>query len=91
MNPYLAFFSYGGGPQTTPYGTMGLDFPFYYLFSSNLNTQGYALIPLTLSAGFGPFDFYIHILGLDSGGNIVWSTGGNNPNGSGSVWFHLNN
>jgi hypothetical protein len=85
------FFSYGGGATPTPYGTMGLTFPIYYLFSLNHNNDGFTLVPLELSQGFGPLDFYIHILGLDSGSNPIWSYGGNNPNGSGSIWIHVNN
>lgn len=90
-NPFTAYLSFGGGPTPTSFGTMGLDFPIILLLSSNLNIQGFALVPITLPQGFGPLDIYIHALGFKSGGDIVWSTGGNNPNGSGSIWIHLNN
>ena len=44
-----------------------------------------------LPAGYGPLDLYIHSLGFDGAGKVVWAEGGNNPNGTGSVWYHLNN
>jgi hypothetical protein len=91
LNPYIAFLSYGGGPTPTAYGLMGLDSPIFPLFASNLNAQGYGLLPLSLAPGLGPLDFYIHLLGVDPTGNPVWSEGGNNPNGTGGLWFHLNN
>jgi hypothetical protein len=90
-NPYLLFLSYGGGPLPTPYGNAGLTPPVVFLVSSSLGPQGYSLLPLFLPSGLGPLDFYIHALGLDNVGNVLWSYGGNNPNGTGSVWYHLNN
>ena len=88
---YALFFSYGGGPETTGWGTMGLDIPFYQLFVASIPAEGCVLIPLTFPAGYGPLDFYMHSLGTNSLDNILWAYGGNNQNGSGSVWFHLNN
>ena len=90
-NTYAVYYSYGGGPIQTGWGTMGLGIPFWLLFMAPLNSQGYSLVPLALPSGYGPFDFYMHTLGLDSQGKILWAEGGNNPNGSGSVYFHLNN
>ncbi|MFH2000858.1 MAG: C25 family cysteine peptidase [Planctomycetota bacterium] len=88
-NPYMVFFALGGGPLPTPFGNAGLDNTITFLLSSNLNMQGYALIPLVVPAGFGPLDLYFHVLGLN-GGQAVWSYGGNNPNGTGSIWLQLN-
>jgi hypothetical protein len=89
--PYLAFLSFGGGPLSTPWGQAGLDMPVYFLFSLNLPGQGFSLIPLDLEAGSGPLDFYIHILSVDGVGSTVWAYGGGNPNGTGSIWYHVNN
>ena len=87
----LLFYSLGGGPLPTPYGIAGLNLPAIYLFAANLNAEGYLLIPLSLAAGYGPLDLYFHVLGTDNVGKIMWAYGGNNPNGTGSVWYHLNN
>jgi hypothetical protein len=89
--PYLAFLSFGGGPLSTPWGQAGLDMPVYFLFSLNLPAQGFSLIPLDLEPGSGPLDFYIHILSVNGGGATVWASGGGNPNGTGSIYYHVNN
>lgn len=91
FNNFIVFFSFLGGPTPTPYGTMGLGFPVLYLFPGFLNSEGYMILPLTLDPAGAPLDFYLHALGLNSSGKPVWSTGGNNPNGSESIWIHLNN
>ena len=39
----------------------------------------------------GPIDFYIHNVGQDGMNGLAWAFGGNNPNGSGSIRFHVNN
>jgi hypothetical protein len=90
-NMFLVFYSAGGGPVSTPYGNAGLDVPIVYLFAANLNAEGYLTMPVNLPSGYGPLDLFVHLLGLDNLGNPVWSYGGNNPNGTGSVWYHLNN
>lgn len=86
---FMSFYSFGNGPVTTPYGIMGLSIPFYNLISMSLNTQGYQLVPLTIPAGYGPLDLYIHSLGPNGSGQGVWAYGGNDP--SQSIWIHLNN
>jgi hypothetical protein len=88
---FLAYFSAGAGPLPTPFGNAGLDNPIVYLFAANLNAEGYLLLPVSLPSGFGPVDLYLHLLGADNLGKPAWSFGGNNPNGTGSVWYHLNN
>ncbi|MHC4944890.1 MAG: C25 family cysteine peptidase [Planctomycetota bacterium] len=91
LTSYYAFFSFGGGPTPTPYGNMGLDSPFYFLFSGVIPGSGHLLIPMPIGAGYGPLDFYIHVLGLNGSSQAVWAYGGGNPNGTGSIWFHLLN
>jgi len=91
MTPFISFFSLGGGPMSTPFGNAGLSNPFYNLFTSVIGSEGYFYLPLSLPAGYGPLDIYIHVLGLDNLGKPLWAYGGNNPNATGSIWFHLNN
>lgn len=91
LHMVLAFLSFGGGPLPSAFGNAGLDYPFIYLFTASLNASGYLLVPFDAPAGYGPLDVYVHTLGYDGSGNIVWANGGNNPNGTGSVWYHLNN
>jgi len=87
---YIAFYSAGGGPLPTPFGIAGLDHPMIGILAAGLNEQGYDLLPVVPPAGWAGFkDFYIHVLGMSVTGKPVWATGGNNPNGSGSIWFHL--
>jgi hypothetical protein len=90
-NPFHLYYSYGGGPVNTSWGIMGLDLPIFFGFSMNLNAQGYWVIPVGFDPGFGGLDLYIHFLGTNSQGKPAWCSGGNNPNGSGSIWVHLNN
>ncbi|MHC4942183.1 MAG: C25 family cysteine peptidase [Planctomycetota bacterium] len=88
--PFLIFYSQSGGPLQTPFGQAGLDLPIRPLFASVLNGQGFALMPIKVPHYWGGFfDLYIHILGIGTSGKPVWSFGGNNPNHTGSVWFHL--
>jgi hypothetical protein len=91
LRMFLALFSFGGGPLPSAYGTAGLDYPFYSLFSATLGFEGYLLVPFSVPGGYGPLDIFVHTLGYDASWNIVWANGGNNPNGTGSVWYHVNN
>jgi hypothetical protein len=89
--PYYAFFSYEGGPTPTPYGQMGLGAAFWPLLTGTIGGTGFVYIPLQLESGYGPVDFYIHMLGLNGVSQGAWAYGGGNPNLTGSIWFHLNN
>lgn len=84
--PFMVFISSGGGPYPTPWGLMGLDAPVTYIFCSYLNLEGYALIPFQLPLA-GSSECYLHILGMDPAGFPLWSKGGENPNGTGSIFF----
>ena len=88
---HVFFVSLGGGPLWTEYGWMGLDYPIYRMLPGTFNPSGYRIITLGFPSGFGPLDLYMHCLSYTELGAVVWAYGGNNPNGSGSVWFHLNN
>jgi hypothetical protein len=83
---YMLFGSFGGGPLPTPYGIMGLDNPVIWLGTSFVGSKGYQGIALNIPDA-GPVEFFIHALVDDS--PPVFATGGNNPNGSGSVKFVL--
>jgi hypothetical protein len=89
--PYYAFFSFEGGPTPTPYGQMGLGASFIHLLSGSIGGTGFVYIPFHFESGYGPVDFYIHTLGVNGAGHGVWAYGGGNPNGTGSIPFHLNN
>ncbi len=85
---YAVFISLGGGPTPSQWGIMGLGAPLH-LWTATLNTQGYITVPIEMSdPEIGFFNFYIHALVDDS--PLIWATGGNNPNGSGSIKFGLN-
>ncbi|MFH2001403.1 MAG: C25 family cysteine peptidase [Planctomycetota bacterium] len=87
---YIAFYSKGGGPLVTPFGTAGLSDPVQGILAATLNEQGFDLVPMNLPAGWtGLSDFYIHVLGTNASQQPVWASQGNNPNGTGSIWFHL--
>ena len=88
---YGIFYSFGPGPINAGIDVIGLSFPLYMFTVGSLNFAGVGTIPFTLPSGYGPLDFYIHSAGQDSSDNIRWAWGGNNPNGSGGIWFHLNN
>jgi hypothetical protein len=90
LKPFNLYYAFSGGPMPTPYGIMGLDPPVYFVLSAYLSDQGDFLLPLTLPSGFGELDIYLHLLGVDEWDHPAWAYGGNNPNGSGSVWLHLN-
>jgi hypothetical protein len=85
---YLLFFSLDPGPLKTPWGQAGVGVPFYYMFASFLNPNGYQTLPITLTdPQVGFFNFYTHCLVDDQ--PPVWATGGNNPNGTGSIMWGL--
>jgi hypothetical protein len=83
---FVLCFSFGGGPNNTPFGVMGLDPPLVILFTAVLNAKGYVELPFSIPP-LGPMEFYLQAL-VDHG-SPVWAIGGNNPNGSGSVKFVL--
>ena len=85
---YLCFASTGPGPLPTPWGNMGLDLPIHFLFASKVGLQGYQVVPLAIQGYPAPIDFYIHCL-IDDQGVPVWGMDGGNPNGSGSIFFHV--
>jgi hypothetical protein len=87
---FIIYFSYDTRSVQTPYGIMGLEFPVYFVACLPLNKGGYEKVRIPVSKGHGPLDFYVHCLGQDANGALLWSHGGNNPNGSGSIWFHVN-
>lgn len=89
LGMYIIFYSAGGGPLPTPFGNAGLDLPVVGIQAATLNAQGFALIPVVPPVGWAGYkDFYIHVLGTSASGQPVWSIAGNNPNGTGSIWFH---
>lgn len=87
---FLVFLSMtGGGPNNTKWGIMGLDAPLIYGYSGFIDADGYMTVLLSMPINHsGYFNFYTHALVDDS--PPVWSTGGNNPNGSGSIMWGLN-
>jgi hypothetical protein len=85
---YFVFLSFGGGPVSTPYGMMGLNFPLYFFWSATLNANGYHIVPITMPyTGGGFVNFYTQALVDDN--PPVWAMGGNNPNGYGSIMWGL--
>lgn len=85
-HPFMVFISAGGGPSKTPWGFMGLGAPVSFIFCSCLNLEGFALLPFQLPEASSS-EFYLHILGVDPAGFPRWSEGGENPNGTGSIFF----
>lgn len=87
--PFILFYSLGGGPLPTSYGTAGLDMPAYQLFMSSISGDGYTTTTLPVPNGYGPATFYLQSLGLDGAGKPKWAVGGGNPYGS--IKFNLLN
>lgn len=87
--PFLLYYSLGGGPLPSAFGTAGLDMPIYSLFMSDIGLLGYRYTNLSVPAGYGPLTFYMQVLGMDGTGKPKFATGGGNPYGS--IEFNLNN
>lgn len=82
LQTFFIYYSEGPGPYTTPYGIMGLDLPVYRIVMGTLNIDGYIYETMTAPSSAGTF--YLHAISADNGG-YTWATGGNNPNGTGSI------
>jgi len=86
---YGLFLSLDPGPTKTQWGWMGLGNQFRLLWIMNLNAGGYQTFPYEVTdLGVGFINIYIHALVDDN--PLIWATGGNNPNGTGSLMWGFN-